>query len=123
MHRTHDIARSICADGDKSEVEGAAMLADFGEGGAVRKGGELRVVPVVAAVGFFGDGAVAGVAGEVDGTIMCGGVGCGVADGPAGPECAGFVAEGAGGDVLAGEAGDSGGHGGGRRFGGSGGGY
>lgn len=69
------------------------MLADFGEGGAVWEGGELRVVPVVKAVGFFGHGAVARVAGEVDGAVVGGGVGCGVADGPAGPECAGFVAE------------------------------
>ena len=69
------------------------MLADLGEGGAVWEGGELRVVPVVAAVGFFGYSAVAGIASEVDGSVVCGGVGCGVADGPAGPECAGFVAE------------------------------
>ena len=66
MHGRHDVPWHVCADRDEAEIEGAAVFADVGEGGAVWEVGVCRRV-VVVAVGFGGDGAVAGVAGEVDG--------------------------------------------------------
>ena len=70
--------------------------------------------PVVFSFGGARDGAVAGVACEVD--VFA----AGVFDGPGGPQGGGTVVEGAGGDVLAGEAGDCGGDGVGGVFGGGG---
>jgi len=61
VHRRHDEAWIVCADGYKTEVEGAAEGADLFEGGA---GGEVGVFFAIVVFGFwkFGDGAVACVA-------------------------------------------------------------
>lgn len=66
MHGAHDEARHIRPNGDEAEIEGPAQSADVGKGGAVGEVGVCGGV-VVFAVGGAGDGAVAGVAGEVDG--------------------------------------------------------
>lgn len=110
VHGAHDEARHVGADGDQAEIERAAQSADVGKGRAVRKV-RVRGGPVVLAVGGAGDGAVAGVAGEVDGFggggggWLCGsgvGGGGGGGDGPGGPEGGAAVEESPGGDVLAG---------------------
>lgn len=61
VHGRHYEARVVGADGNETEIEGAAEGADFFEGGA---GGEVGVffAVVIFAFGEFGDGAVARVA-------------------------------------------------------------
>ena len=65
MHGAHDPARGVGADGDEAEGKGAAVLADGGEGGAVR---EVRVGfrVVICRGGVARNGAVTCVAGEID---------------------------------------------------------
>ena len=71
VHRRHDPARHVGADGDEAEGEGPAVSADRRECWAGReRRGPFGVfgspVVVVVAVGETGHGAVACVAGEVD---------------------------------------------------------
>ena len=76
VHRRHDPARHVGTDWDEAEGEGPAEGADRGE---CRAGRERRgpfgvfggPVVVVVAVGETGHGAVARVAGEVDGYWGC----------------------------------------------------
>lgn len=111
MHRAHDPARVISADGDEAEIKGATGLADGLEGGA---DGEVGVFGMSVVVVHFlviwggGDCAVSGVAGKVDGFG-------GGRDRPGAPEGFGTVKEAAVGSVLAGEEFDCCGDGGGGR--------
>lgn len=116
VHGGEQGAGIVGADGDETEMEGAAQVADLREGRAVRV--VVLGAVVVDVGGERGHGAVAGVAAEPDFLAAA-------ADAPAGPEGVAAVEEGARAGVLAGEAADArgdgvgrvGGRGGGRGIG------